>query len=422
MRRLDYVYWSSPVFNQNLLAFSQETLTNRFYTLNETTNSFASVDPALTSFAVGTGYSIRAPNTFPTTVQTFSGIFEGVPRNGSYTVPVTRANLGWNLIGNPYPSPISAAAFALANPTIGTLYFWTHTIQGGGGSNYATFNGTGAASPSGSEIPNGTIQVGQGFVVNVPALTTNVFFNNLMRVDNQQNQFFRAATSETTPEKNRIWLNLSNATTNFNQTLLGYVDGATNDIDVQFDGKLIETENTSLYSVINEEAYVIQGKALPFDATDEVNLGFKTDMDGTFTITLNQFDGLFAGEQVIFLKDNQLGIIHNIKESAYSFASNAGTFSNRFQIVYQALPLGIENQGLDADKIVVFKQNQTLTVNSGAIVMKNIKIFDVRGQQLYENDNINATTSAIKLNVSNQVLIVQITSEDNKTISKKVVY
>ena len=223
-------------------------------------------------------------------------------------------------------------------------------------------------------------------------------------------------------EKNRIWLNLSNATTNFNQTLLGYVDGATNDIDVQFDGKLIETENTSLYSVINEEAYVIQGKALPFDATDEVNLGFKTDMDGTFTITLNQFDGLFAGEQVIFLKDNQLGIIHNIKESAYSFASNAGTFSNRFQIVYQALPLGIENQGLDADKIVVFKQNQTLTVNSGAIVMKNIKIFDVRGQQLYENDNINATTSAIKLNVSNQVLIVQITSEDNKTISKKVVY
>ncbi len=423
MRRQDYVYWSSPVAGQNLLAFSPETLTNRFYTMDETANTFASVDPALNSFVAGTGYSIRAPNTFPNTPQTFVGLFEGVPHNGSFTVPVTRNNQGYNLIGNPYPSPISATAFATANPTIGTLYFWTHTTQGAAsGANYATFNGTGAAAPAGSEVPNGTIQVGQGFLINAPALTTNVFFNNLMRVDNQQNQFFRAAVTETTPEKNRIWLNLTNATTNFNQTLLGYVDGATNELDVQFDGKLIESQNAALYTVINEEAYVIQGKSLPFADTDQVNLGFKADMDGTFTITLDHVDGLFAGEQSVFLKDNLTGVIHNIKESAYTFASNAGTFNNRFQVVYLAAPLGIENPGLDANNIIVFKQNQTLTINSGSTVMKNVKVFDVRGQQLYVNNNVNATTSNINLNVSNQVLIVQITSEDNKTVSKKVVY
>jgi hypothetical protein len=40
MRRLDYTYWSSLVSNQNLQAFSPQTLANRFYTLNEVSNTF----------------------------------------------------------------------------------------------------------------------------------------------------------------------------------------------------------------------------------------------------------------------------------------------------------------------------------------------------------------------------------------------
>ncbi|MGK4567536.1 hypothetical protein [Flavobacterium sp. 3HN19-14] len=292
MRRLDYVYWGSPVTGQLLSSFSPLTVTNRFYEFNEATHAFAAVDPAVTSFALGKGYSIRAPNNFNTSIQTFLGFFAGVPHNGTVNVAVTKTGQGYNLISNPYPSPISATAFATANPTIGTLYFWTHTNQvAASGANYATFNGTGAASANGSAIPNGTIQIGQGFLVKTPS-AQNVVFNNAMRVDNHQNQFFRDGNTNT--DKSRLWLNLSNETEPFSQLLVGYIDGATNDVDVQFDGKLLETEKSALYNLIGDEGFVIQGKATPFTATDVVPLGFKAIADGNFTITMGRFRRAFC--------------------------------------------------------------------------------------------------------------------------------
>ena len=419
MKRQDYVYWSAPVAGQNLLAFSPLTITTRFYELNEATNAFVALTTS--NFIPGKGYSIRAPNTYSNTVNaTFEGQFTGVLNNGSKTTPLTNTNKGYNLIGNPYASPIDANEFLEANAAIGTLYFWAHVQQGAAaGANYASFNGTGSAAAVGGAVPNGTIQTGQGFLVKTNAAADAIFLNS-MRVDNHANQFFRNAN---VTEKNRLWLSLANNDGFLNQTLIGYVSNATNDLDLKFDGKLIETAGSKLYSVINEGEYVIQGKALPFEDTDEVALGFKTETDGNFSITLDQVDGLFAGEQNIFLKDNVTGVTHNIKETAYTFASNAGTFNNRFAVVYQNAPLGIENPTLDSNSVIVFKQNGVLNINAGTTLMQSVKIFDIRGRLLFERNNVNATATNISnLNVANQVLVVQITSDDNKTVSKKVVY
>ncbi|WP_298148806.1 glucose/sorbosone family PQQ-dependent dehydrogenase, partial [Flavobacterium sp.] len=155
MRRLDYVYWSSPVANQNLLAFSPLTMTNRFYTLNEVTNNFEQINPSTNTFDLAKGYMIRAPNTFPTTPQTFNGLFQGVPNNGNAAIGVTVASSGNNLIGNPYPSTVNAVSFLNDNP--GTIYFWTHSQQGAtAAANYASFNlSGGTAATAGGPTPNG---------------------------------------------------------------------------------------------------------------------------------------------------------------------------------------------------------------------------------------------------------------------------
>jgi hypothetical protein len=50
LMRLDYVLWSSPVANQNLLAFSPSTLVNRFYTYNPSSTFYETVVPSTTSF------------------------------------------------------------------------------------------------------------------------------------------------------------------------------------------------------------------------------------------------------------------------------------------------------------------------------------------------------------------------------------
>jgi hypothetical protein len=48
-------------------------------------------------------------------------------------------------------------------------------------------------------------------------------------------------------------------------------------------------------------------------------------------------------------------------------------------------------------------------------------VFDVRGRLLTTQDNINATQTSITAGQANQVLLVQITSIDGATVTKKVV-
>jgi len=430
MRRLDYVYWSSPVADQNLFAFSDKTLSNRFYSLDEPTNSFvAFANPANESFIAAKGFMVRAPNTFPANgnLATFNGLFNGRPHTGNISIDVTNsdASKGFNMIGNPYPSTIDADAFMDANPDIDVLYFWTHATQDPTASNYATYNASGAAeaaTTSPGNEPNGTIQVGQGFLAKMAADAPQqaaVSFKNDMRIGNNENQFFRSATSI---EKNRIWLNLSDSTKKLNQILTGYITNATNAIDSRYDGKLIETTGSKLYNIIENSEYVIQAKALPFTADDVVKLGFKTETGGNFIISIDHVDGLFAGDQSIFLKDNLTGIIHDLKQENYDFASAQGEFKDRFEIVYQAA-LGIKNPELSADTIILFKENGILNVNSQNLVMLEIQLFDLRGRLVYEKSAINLNVIKLHdLKAANQVLLAKITTTDNKTITKKVVY
>jgi len=134
-------------------------------------------------------------------------------------------------------------------------------------------------------------------------------------------------------------------------------------------------------------------------------------------------DGLFSGSQDIFLKDNLTNTVHDLKQSAYTFVSDAGVFNSRFEIVYNSSPLATQNPVFSENSVVVYKQNDTLNINAGNRMLQGLKIFDVRGRLLYEKSAIHTTSLAIKdLKAEQQVLIVQITSEDGVMVAKKIVY
>ena len=77
LKRLDYNYWSSPVENQNLQSFSPNTLSNRFYTYNESNDYFVTITPSTNNFVPAKGYAIRSPNNFGTSNSVFKGVFNG---------------------------------------------------------------------------------------------------------------------------------------------------------------------------------------------------------------------------------------------------------------------------------------------------------------------------------------------------------
>jgi hypothetical protein len=62
-------------------------------------------------------------------------------------------------------------------------------------------------------------------------------------------------------------------------------------------------------------------------------------------------------------------------------------------------------------------------ISVGKLVKKHVKIYDVRRRLVYEKSNINSTTTALKdLKAEQGVLLVKIISDDNKVVTKNMVF
>lgn len=431
LMRLDYTLWSSPVASQNLLAFSPLTVVSRFYVYNSATNLYSAVAPGSTNFQLGKGYLIRMPDNHPTSPTKWDGVFTGVPNNGNVNFSAYNggAGFGYNGIGNPYPSPVDMDRFVNGNAgnITGTLYFWRKTNSGTTEPGYCTWTTAGFVSNGEAQVvnPNGILRTGQGFIVEMSNGATNVSFTNTMRTADNADQFFRNsnASDHRDLEGDRIWLNVSNTSGADNQMLLGYFANATLGVDYGIDGKAIEDAPVSLTMDIAGANYLIQGRPT-FDVSDSVPLRFKTSYSGAHSISIDHVDGLFLGGQNIYLKDNLLNVTHDLKAASYSFASNAGTFANRFEIVYQTSVLGTNQSSFNENTVIVFKDaNGNLNVNANGIALDNVEVYDVRGRKLIQKSAINSASVLIsELKAENAVLLVKAVAADGAVVNKKIVF
>lgn len=433
LMRLDYVLWSSPVVGlQTLKEFSPLTLNNRFYTYNSATNQYNVVpNPVVTTFDTGAGYLIRMPDNHPSSPTPWTGSFEGTPFNGYLEVTLnnTGTGNGYNLVGNPYPSTLNAEAFLTQNASDiqGTLYFWRKT-NNAAGTAYATYTLGGATTTSPtSPIPNGTIQVGQGFFVAARNVAQpKVIFDNSMRVDNNNNQFFRAHfgmpyTVNTTFEKHRFWLNLTHDSGLFSQMMVGYMEGATLDEDSLLDGRFIGDSSQSLTSLIEENPFAVQARPLPFEVTDVVPLRFQTNAAGTYQISLGQADGLFETGQAIYLRDLLTQTVHDFSNGAYMFSSDAGIFTHRFEVVYQNQPLGIDDVSTIND-VQVVSEEELIQVRSTGEPIREVIIYDVLGRTLIKGGDISNSFWSHRLYPSRHILLVLVELSDGSRSTHKIIH
>lgn len=438
--RLDYTMWSSPVSGQNLQELSPETLSNRFYIYNETTDQYNSIDPSVTEFEAGHGYLIRMPNNHPEFVDVetpgteWTANFVGVPFNGDITVSLSTSLNGYNLVGNPYPSPINVHDFYTNNSgTIDSgsaLYFWRKRNDATA-STYATVtmaaytanSQTGGFGDTGSGTFTGdssewVINPGQGFFVQ--ATGNNLVFNNNMRRGINNDQFFRMNQEGNQGITiSRLWLNISGNNGEFNQMAIAYSDETTNGLDYGWDGKMLENnDNIKLFSIINDTKLSIQAREA-FTTTDVVTLGYKAENAGIYTISLDHVDGLFAEGQKIYLNDKLLNSTYNLTEGDYNFSSEAGTFNDRFEVIYTIEgALSIDNHIIDSNEVVVYKDGNSIMINAGTAEINSVNIYDINGRLLYTANSINATTATVNLNAAQQIILLEINT-DKGTVNKK---
>jgi len=466
LRLLDYVYWSSPVNNYTVNNISPSTPNNYIFkwTPNIVNNNggvgiweSASGD-IMTS---GKGYIVRGPSGYSNTVtQTLSTTFNGVPNNGVTTTPISRGNYtgldytgtnnttitrfddNWNLIGNPYPSSINALDFIALNTNIeGAIRLWTHfslpstaisdPFYGDYASNYSpndyiTYNSLGAVTgPLGF---NGYIAGGQGFFINMldgTAATESVTFNNSLRNKTYDNsEFYRqnsTSTELTTASKSRIWLDLVNSNHISDRTLVGYIDGATYQKDRLFDAIKPVGNSLKIYSIIEQDKMTIQGRPTPLNEDDTVTIGVNIPTNDSYQIAIAAIDDVFLNNQNIYLEDSILGIIHDLKQTPYTFSSEIGEFNNRFILRYTNETLGLEDY--TEDKNILVLSNENIQIVSNKTLIKDIQIHTILGQLYYHNKNVNSKNHTIKsLNKTNSPLIIKITIKNNISIYRKIIY
>jgi hypothetical protein len=448
--QFDYMYWSSPTSNETIGSALATSIPNRIYQFNTPTydeniqNSGWTQVALNTTMVPGVGYIAMGPTTgtFP---QTQDIIFDGTVNNGIIEVPIKLSQDAnnddddWNLIGNPYPSAIDADIL-LSNPlntTIvgGTIYLWTHNtpiVNNPNGTDYtsndyATYTiGTGGvAASSGGERPTGKIASGQSFFIQ--GLTEgNITFNNSFRVNTGNDQFFRNEVNKISrDEKNRVWLNLFNKSGAYNQILIGFMEGATDGIDQLYDGPKFGGGWTSFYSIVEGKDLAIQGKPTLKDQDEIIPLGYNSFIieSSDLIIGLDQVEGNLKN-YYIYLLDNYLDVVHDLKLSEYSFKqTETGTFNDRFELLIKDTGiLNIEENEL-TDDVIIFTENNRLQAKTlNGSVISSFQAYDILGKSIINEtpnkSDIIVKTSNIK---KGTILFINIYLENNQKLTKKVI-
>ncbi|NNC69692.1 MAG: T9SS type A sorting domain-containing protein, partial [Flavobacteriaceae bacterium] len=439
----DYMYWSSPTSSETIGSALATSEASRIYRWDHQNGWIFT--PGSTSMGVGAGY-IAMGDTSGSFPKTQSVVFDGPVNTGTIATPIGKSpnigitNFDWNLIGNPYPSAIDANVL-LNDPrntsTVkASIYLWTHNTQiselnpgpdkfNYSSNDYASYTaGTGGvAAVSGGPVPNGFIASGQAFFIQALAAGT-ITYDNAMRVTGNNNQLFRGNKKNSTDSKNRVWLDMKNDEGAFSQILIGFIEGATDGIDRNFDGaRFWGNSYLSFYSITDENYLAINGKK-PITDEESIKLGFYSTINAgdSLKISIANLEGRL-NEYAIYLKDHLLDIIHDLSISDYEFVmEEKGVFNERFELLLsKSGVLATEDfHSLTEELILINKEDYLEVKTLNSTLITSLNIYDLLGKTILRrspnNNRVNLDITNIK---KGTVLIVNATLENNQKITMK---
>lgn len=376
-----YSFMSAPMQNVNIAGIGVKRYS--YTTSNGSSTITAGVpDPGWTlipgaaTMQQSVGYAILTPGL---AVMTGTNPREGTT-NITVSVPGGSTN-NMNLLGNPFPSAISASAFMTTNGPAGvgaidgTIYYWDNPTPFSGpyqSSDYATWNGAGGIG-GGGNTPNGTIGAGQGFFVRGLINNQTVSFTNNMRVTNNA-QFFDQTHIE------RVRISLTSAS-QYNETLIAFLDEATEEFDNRFDSeKFMGNPSLALYSKLNNQKLAIQSFGL-IQQPKSVGLGIQTTLSETLTLKLKELENFNETVNVI-LEDRETGHFQNLRIiNEYVFTPGSMDMNDRFVLHFSApISLSVNQATCDAKANIQLQSvGNNLTVklkNESGIVLSQTQLID----------------------------------------------
>ena len=288
-------------------------------------------------------------------------------------------NASWNFIGNPQISYMDAASLGYNAP----ITYWN-------GNSYE------AVRPGDDEF---ALQPFQAFFVQKPVDVSNIEFKAEDRItksesiNKQNNARARRIGRGINPERLLINLTLSDGN-HTDKTRVVFNDKKSQAYELDCDA--------AKFAAINDapQFYTIEAKAGNLAINERpmgsVKLGFAAKKAGNFTISAKRMD------QPMLLQDNQTGATYDLTEGDYQFASNAGTFENRFVLVpsrgttgiadivkktgINIMPTdaGINLNGVNGKKVTIYAADGTMLASRTFDGMLNL----MKGVYIVKIDNL----------------------------------
>lgn len=455
IKRFDYVYWGSPVVENNFTQLSTNAIASgqsisgafddKYKYVSGVTGTSGGWQPLSTTEA-GKGFIMRVKEQAPFINSTVSATinlkFTGTANNGNIQVPVAKvvgndtSARNNNLLANPYPSPIDAEKFLTENNHLidGVIYLWrANTVNSGAaGATYSnadyvayTKAGTTSSNVGNAVVFDGAIATGQGFKVKALA-SGNVMFTNCMRIPSSSSngQFLRSNSFASTnnEQKDRFKLNIQSTDGIENQILIAYLPQSTLEYDNMYDASLLSVGAINIYSILDDTNKKLAINSRPnFNIADQVKIGFSKNDSTSSSLKINVVDkeGVFADNQTsIYIYDSLLNTYHNFINGPYTFTTNDVENTSRFKIVYEASKQA-NNDITNAYTSIYLNENKLKVESSKDI--KQILIYDLTGRLVKSISGNNQKTIVQDFNYAEAIYIAKVISSDDTITTQKLI-
>jgi hypothetical protein len=387
-----YKYFSAPFQNATVNSFAatvdlNATFPNFYnYIEDKVSSGFTSYTGNANPLVPLQGYAADfGASTAPKTVN-----MTGLVNNGPLSTTLYNHNQlytkGFNLIGNPYPSPINwdaSSGWTRTNIDNAVYFFNSGTTSQYTGA-YSTYvNGI---SSDGIAAP--IIASMQGFFVHVSdgtyPVTATLGINNTVRVNDLAPVFHKAImsadrTNNATP---RMLLRLSANYSDHAQSsdpLVIYSNAqATHNFDKRLEAVKLMNDNSSLpdfYALSDGMSKLVINAISNPDTNTVIPLGIKIEKDGNVTFNLRNLEN-WPSHLQLYLRDAVTGTNQDLQRNpVYTVNLKKGTIENRFSLRCTAIN---EENNKNGDIYEIYG-------SGGQLYLKILLLTEQRGQLIISN-------------------------------------
>jgi len=419
----DFATANTNIYNNTAGGKPTQKMFGPFNKANGTYTTWDSTTDAAKTLNVAVGYRAGSSDNRGFT-------FSGTPNKGTQNITIVNSGSGsafaeWNLIGNPYPSYLNAAAFlnhqgsisGATNVSLMSEANGIYAFDGDSTDGWGTYNLTNV----------GTLKItpGQGFFVSCTAASSNIEFTQSMTTTGTDDDFILGKTASNTNLNLKLQL-VSNVKTS--STEFYFIQNTSKGYDHGYDSAVFGSSANpfAIYShLVNDSTgkdFAIQ--SLDLESLNDVTipLGINTTSGKQQTVSIA--NSTLAESTNVYLNDAVANKTILLNDTDYTFtASQKMTTTGRFTITLSQKALSVDTV-IAANNLEIYNVNsqKTIFINGVLNDVTKMNLFDLQGRRVFTK-TLDKNNTSNKINVSNlnTGIYIALVQNDSLKQTKKII-